>query len=695
MKTNRNPNQQCLPPAQTRARRLHWGGWVFALCLLGSNLTIRGQDPIILNTNNPADVSASLGATATFQVMAFSTNSSWTYQWQHAGTNLPGATSSTLNITNISLADAGSYVAWVDNLVGGVTNSRTAILTVDPTFIKIMTGPGGTDAAGSIGAAWGDMDGNGLPDLIIANSSGSGTARNVIWKNNGSGAFTKITTGNPVLDTGRWWYPFWVDYDNDGDLDLHVLAASGYPDKFYRNDGNGVFTPVTPEFVKISPYGFSNGELAAWFDSNNDGWLDAFIPRSNGNDMMFHGGPGGIFQSMTSAEVGPLVNAPSYMVGAIFDYDNDNRQDVLVEPLEGSTSNLLCRLFHNEGDGLFSQVTEGNLANQYCAPNGLWIWNLAVGDYDNDGDMDVFAPGGEDGYRGRLWRNEGNGDFTNVAAVAGVDRPLNALFATWVDYDNDGFLDLFLETGAAYNPPQIYGSTNVMFRNNGDGTFTPVELGSPLRDGVRRYCMTWVDYDRDGLLDCFLSCGNATAERNHLYRNNLAAAGNTNRWLEVHLVGKASNSKGVDAKVKVSAVIGGRTVTQLRQITVPGSVTQEDYAAHFGLGDATNVTTLQIEWPSGIVQELTNVAPNQFLTVVESQIYTGPAPEISGATHGAGGLQLAITEPAAPARYVLEASSDLVNWTKLMARTSAGGTANFTDTATANYPQRFYRLSVP
>jgi hypothetical protein len=684
MKTRLKLNQLFLNYFSASSWRICRAGPAFAACLFGLLLTAQGQDPKINYYNtHPMDTNASLGATVSFRVYATSTNPPITYQWLHEGTNVPDATSSTLVLTNLTVAHAGGYMAIASNASGDSTNSRTAILTVDPTFVKVMTGPGGTDGAGSVSAAWGDYDGDGFPDLFIANWISGSTTRNTLWHNNGDGTFTKITTGAPVLDLGAWAYPYWVDYDNDGDLDLHVLDVFSQPDKFYRNDGNGLFTPVTPEFVKTTPYGASQGELCGWADFNNDGWLDVFIPRQNGKDLLFRGGPGGIFQSMTTNDVGSVVAAPSYQVEAIFDYDNDGWQDLVVSPLSGT-----CRLYHNEGHGFFQQIIGSAVANQNT-------WNFAVGDYDNDGDLDLFAPAGEDGYRGRLYRNEGNGVFTNVAAAAGVDRPLNALFATWVDYDNDGNLDLLITTGTYYNPPQNYGSTNVMFHNNGDGTFTSVEIGSPLRDGVRRVVPTWVDYDRDGFLDFFLACGNASGERNYLYRNNLPAAGNTNHWLNVRLAGKASNSMGVGAKVRATATVRGKVVQQLRDITVPGSVTQEDYLAHFGLGDATNVTTLRIEWPSGIVQEIPNVAADQFLTVVESQGYPGACPSFTGATQDASGLQLTFTEPEAGFRYVIEASNDLVHWTKLKACTSTGGTAQFTDPATTNQTRRFYRLQVP
>ncbi|MCX6923375.1 MAG: ASPIC/UnbV domain-containing protein [Verrucomicrobia bacterium] len=179
---------------------------------------------------------------------------------------------------------------------------------------------------------------------------------------------------------------------------------------------------------------------------------------------------------------------------------------------------------------------------------------------------------------------------------------------------------------------------------------------------------------------------------NRLYRNN----GNTNHWLKVKLDGRASNRSGIHARVRAQATINGQTFWQMREISCENGVAaQNGLLAHFGLGDATNVTTLRIEWPSGIVQELQNVAANQFLTVVECQGYIGSCPSFAGATKATNGLQLSITEPAAGALYCVEASSDLLNWTKRVVRTSAGATAQFTDTSTANYTNRFYRIVVP
>jgi hypothetical protein len=692
MKTNIKPKQLFPNHFRARALRFRWAGLTLWLGLL--NLAL-AADPDF--TRQPTNQTVSLGGTTSFRAFVSGT-SPFGFQWHYTnnGTTFPldGLANPSvlrylLNLTNVQSSDAGGYFIVVTNEVGSVT-SQVATLTIDPTFIRINEGPGGTDSAGSYGTAWGDYDGDGYPDLIIANAPAN---RIAFWNNDGDGTFTKITTNSPALAVGAWFYPYWVDYDNDGDLDLHVLVFGSDPDRFYRNDGNGLFTPVTPEFVKTVSW----GELCSWSDFDNDGWLDVFIPRNNGKDLFFRGAPSGSFRSMTTNDVGSVVQGWSYCLGATFDYDNDGWQDLLVAPWAANTPNLKCRLYHNESRGFFRQITEGDLANQTSTfPSGFL--NFAVGDYDNDGDFDLMVTAGEDGYRGRLYRNDGNATFTNVAVAAGVDRPLNELYPAWADYDNDGDLDLLILCSEHWNPPQRYGKDSVLFQNNGDGTFTSVEIGSPLRDGVRKVFYTWVDCDHDGFLDLFLSCGNGTAEPNYLYRNNLPATGNANHWLKIRLVGKASNSMGVGAKVRVTATIGGKPVTQLRQITVPGSLTEEDYVAHFGLGDATKVDTLRIEWPSGIVQELTDVAVDQkpYLTVRETQNPNPQPPEITASGHAADGT-FQVTATCADMNFlcVLEASTNLVQWTKLSVRTNTTGTMQFDDPGATNRPARFYRVLVP
>jgi hypothetical protein len=169
---------------------------------------------------------------------------------------------------------------------------------------------------------------------------------------------------------------------------------------------------------------------------------------------------------------------------------------------------------------------------------------------------------------------------------------------------------------------------------------------------------------------------------------------NTNHWIKFKLVGTASNRDAVGAKVRVQATIAGHSVWQFQEVN-GGCALQNDTRLNFGLGEATNADLVRIEWPSGIVQNLTNTAPDQILSVLEHQEYGGQPPGFASAANVTDGVQLAITEPAEGAVYIIEASTNLLNWIKLMARTSTGSTFAYTDTRTASYPRRFYRVVVP
>jgi hypothetical protein len=176
-----------------------------------------------------------------------------------------------------------------------------------------------------------------------------------------------------------------------------------------------------------------------------------------------------------------------------------------------------------------------------------------------------------------------------------------------------------------------------------------------------------------------------------LYANRLPATGEANHWLKVTLKGKASNPNGFGAKVRVQAEIGGKTVRQMRQLGIMGGACSSDFIAHFGLGDATKVDTLQIEWPSGIVQELKDVSVNQQLEVVESQ---GPMPEPLVIQQFIR-RSATVNCPVAGIRCVLETSVDLEQWSKVQVRTNVTGTVKFIFSDATGAPTRFYRVMVP
>ncbi len=554
-----------------------WSAW----CLLALGCgNLHAQDPTI--TRGPTNFwhSVSIGATVTNRVWVIG---GYTYQWRLNGTPISWATNYSITLTNVQMADAGPYDVVVTDAVGASVTSDIDELEVNPMFIMITGSP--------------------------------------------------VTTNN--IGT---WQAAWFDYDNDGYVDL--LNGEDHPGRTAR---------------------------------------DASLYQNNGD---------GTFRKMTASEVGSLVSAPMASLGGCVwgDFDNDGDPDVW----DNARAN--GGLHWNDGTGRFTQLNVGSLPSGFAGVTGL-------ADYDNDGVLDLTMLGGDPldltTVRIQLHHNLGGTNFEEVAISAGIARfSANPPWTGgWGDYDNDGWQDLLCRP--LWSPAE----PGVLYRNLGDGTFESIDLGSPTYDWeADAGGGLWADYNNDGFLDLFMPHNNGNPHPNFLFRNNLPALGNRDHWLKVKLEGRVSNRAGIGAKVRVQATNGGRTLWQLREIS-GSSISGSDgplLIAHFGLGDATNVTTLRIEWPSGIVQEFNDVAADQHLTIVEHEDYpTNALPAIASVSASTNGLSLTIQEPTAGAHYALEGSTDLQNWAMLLGRTSAGGTQSFTDTKTTNYPARFYRVIVP
>jgi hypothetical protein len=229
------------------------------------------------------------------------------------------------------------------------------------------------------------------------------------------------------------------------------------------------------------------------------------------------------------------------------------------------------------------------------------------------------------------------------------------------------------------------------------GRLSPPTSAASCEMGSRDFCGSWVDYDNDGFLDLFFVAGDGQPMPNFLYRNNLRNAGNQNHWLRVRLDGRASNRSGIGSVLRLRATIAGREVCKPARTANGrlGSVTQS--VAHFGLGDATKVDTLRIEWPSGIVQELNDVEVDQMLQVVETQglILPDPLSIQTFELDATGVFHATVNCSVDGAVCVLESSSDLERWTKVRVGTSSGGTVELTDARAGESPGKFYRVLVP
>jgi hypothetical protein len=533
-----------------------------------------------------------------------------------------------------------------------------------PTFTRITAAPFGVDIGNAHGCVWVDYDADGFIDLFDSNYRLGQTFPSYLYHNNGDGSFTRITNGALVNYIGTTVTSAWADFNNDGFPDAFVPDETGN-NFLYRNNGDGTFTDVTAAALPAVPNSYIWN--AAWGDYDNDGYVDLFAagsisesPQSiPGRNLLYHNNRNGTFTRITDSIV---VDDVQFCVGTAWaDYDNDGQLDLFVVKALGVNSGTPNRLYHNNGNGTFSRVTSGPIATDLGSGLGC-----AWGDYNNDGFLDLFVPN-EMGLKSFLYRNNGDGSFTKITQGDVVNTVAQSLAAVWADYDNDGFLDLLVVNGrTGFN-------ANHLYRNQGDGTFLRVTNVAPATDLGTWHGAVWGDYDNDGFLDLFAANWGST---NILYHNN----GNSNAWLKVKLRGTVSNRDAIGAKIRVKATIGGAVRWQLRQISGGDGVVQNSIVAHFGVGDATNIGLVRIEWPSGIVQELTNVAARQLLIMQERpRLIPG---------NRAGQFQLMGGKPA---RYCIEASTNLMDWSCIAQLTNNQPTVAFTDPEPATLGRRFYR----
>jgi hypothetical protein len=471
---------------------------------------------------------------------------------------------------------------------------------------------------------WGDINNDGFPDLIIPCHGLSSSHGPFVYLNNAGSTFTDIraTCGikrGPELDSRDWHGFSFGDYDGDGNLDLYIAegAKKGIYEKrdlLFRGQGDGTFQYVSG--VAGMETSTNRGRCGFWFDYDNDGKLDLFVKNYGSVNRLYKNNGDGTFTQV--ADAAELASATlGKNVGSICsfaDFDNDGPMDVFFSG-DGTTDVL----YHNQGDGTFVDVTAA--AGMKPLKNGHGV---AWGDYNNDGLLDLYVARGHLGTKGTmadtLYRNNGDGTFTDVTAAAGLATMANTWAAVWGDYDNDGFLDLFVSN--AGTSAQGPGNDNLLYHNNGDGTFTNVATaeGVALQDNVSAHKgAAWADYNNDGFLDIVLKDGigsekdsGTTAIGLHRLLQNL---GNSNHFIKLNLMGVQSNSRGIGARVTVTSTNG----MSFRQNNGGGGgeyASQSSEPLHFGIGSAI-AATVEVRWPSGVVDLVSPVAADSTSTVLE------------------------------------------------------------------------------
>jgi enediyne biosynthesis protein E4 len=460
----------------------------------------------------------------------------------------------------------------------------------DGTFTDVAAKAGVTNDRWGIGVAIADYDNDGWPDIFVSN-----WGKNRLYHNNHDGTFTDVAEKAGVT-LGNWSSgATWGDYDGDGRLDLFV---AGYV-HFDRNN-----LPVATQNGIPNTYCTFRGEQVSCGPRGLKGEPD----------HLFHNNGDGTFTDVS--EKAGVADKPGYYgLGAVFaDINNDGKPDLLVG--NDSTPNYL---YLNKGDGTFEDVSYAsgfavNGVGQETASMGI-----AVGDYENNGMLDIFDTTFSDNYK-PLYHNEGDANMTDVSYEIGLGE-ITVPFLSWgdafLDYDNDGWKDLLMADGHVYPQADKYNwgtswkERPMLFHNVGGKKFEPVPAveGTGLADVIAGRGMAVGDLFNDGKLDAVI---NVMDGHPVLLRN---VDQNTNHWLELKLTGGPKSPRdAVGATVYVKA----NGMRQRQDVLSGGSyLSTNDPRPHFGLGQATSVDDIEVHWPSGTVEHFTVPGVDRIVPIKE------------------------------------------------------------------------------
>jgi hypothetical protein len=480
-------------------------------------------------------------------------------------------------------------------------------------FVTVDLPPLTTDRASTGGVSFADYDNDGDPDLYVTNgydvsSPDPGPQANRFYENS-QGRFEALSVEGLTDLDGFSSGSAWADFDNDGDLDTFVVNQRDQENALLLQEAgeDGIVRFVGHAVELLTEHkGWSYSISAA--DANNDGFVDYYV--SNGG--LSHSGVNFLYRNLQGKGIERIletdaVDSNHASGGASWsDYDGDGDQDLVVANRPtAEMQGFKLSLFRNDGDFRFTRMDEAALP-----VDAIFPMSVAWGDVDNDGDMDLYA-GNLYGMANNLYENLGDGTFRVMKGGRASSDAGSSYAVTFGDLDNDADLDLVVAN---------WGGASEIYLNDGGGHFEQVSSAAYQRSIHYASSLALADYDSDGDLDILIgNWPNRPGEglEENLLIENRFADGN---WIRVALEGGSSNRSAIGARITVEATIDGEERRQVREVSAhSGWRSQGELAQHFGLGAATTVSKIVINWPSGHIQTVVNAPVNQLLNVRESR----------------------------------------------------------------------------
>ncbi|MDB5386006.1 MAG: repeat protein [Planctomycetaceae bacterium] len=468
------------------------------------------------------------------------------------------------------------------------------------------------------GAIMDDMNNDGLLDVVTTTLDPTGSMN--FYQNNGQGGFENRTQAAGISKQFGGLNCVQTDYNNDGYLDIFIIRGAWLTipmrPSLLRNNKNGTFTDVTEEAGLLYP---ANSIAASWADFDNDGWLDLYVCCERQPSGLYRNLGNNTFEDVTRT-AGVFIEANHCKGIAWVDIDNDGFQDLFLNFV---SANSKSKLFRNNRDGTFQEVTESMGIDGPVEGFSCWAW-----DYDNDGWLDIFATS----YRrtlgdivkgiqgvphdqpfGRLFRNRQGKGFEDVSKAAGLDSVYATMGSNFGDFDNDGFLDMYLGTG---DPSFSTLVPNRMFKNVAGRRFSEITASAGTGHLQKGHGVACGDWDRDGNIDIFIEMGGAVdgdKYHNVLFQN----PGHEAHFLTLKLIGKKSNRAAIGARIKV-VTAGANPQTIHRHISTGSSFGANPLQQTIGLAQADRIALLEIRWPtSGTTQIFRDVSVDQAIEITE------------------------------------------------------------------------------